>query len=215
MMRHTDLYIAAIPDAPIYRPLLPAERQEQLDATRNERVRAQRYTAWITLLAGLRFSRGLDAADANLKKHASGKWTSDKCGISISHCKTAVAAAVADGAVGVDIEPGSDARYTEKLLRRIETDAERALFSDLPAEQRIAAIWTRKEAAFKREAKDACTPIEADASAENIRTVKIRLDRDYLVSVATEKGASLRVFEVRDDLIAERTDFETLEPDAL
>ena len=210
----TDLYLARIPEEPAYRPVLPEERQAQIEATRNDRTRAQRYTAWDTLQKGLLHSRKLTASEADLKKNETGKWTSARCGISISHCNTAVAAAVSDGAVGVDLELAEDPRCREALLNRIATDAERELFKDLPTEQRIAALWTRKEAAFKRGENGAFSPIVEDAAAEDLRTILIRLDRAYLISVAAKKDAALRVFEVQGESITERMDFETLDPNA-
>ena len=206
-----DLYLASIPQEPGFRPVLPKERQEQIDATRDEQVRAQRFYAWDTLLKGLRHSRGLDATKAKLTKTESGKWVSAKCGISISHCKTVVAAAIAKNAVGVDIEPFVDVRYRDALLNRIATETERALFPTLPIEQRIAVLWTRKEAAFKRGDQILPTPIEADAADPTVRTILIRLDgREYVVSAAAEQETVLRVFEVNGESVTERADFESL-----
>lgn len=213
MMFTTDLYIGRIDDPPAFHAVLPEERQAQIEATRNERVKAQRFCAWDTLLKGLRFSRGLEAADAKLSKSESGKWVSESCGISISHCSTAVAAAIADSAVGVDIEPFEDARYREALLFRIATEAERALFPTLSVEQRIAVLWTRKEAAFKRGGSADTSPVTADAASKIIRTIVIRIDdRDYAVSAAAAEDAVLRVFEVRGESVTERTDYVSLYP---
>lgn len=206
-----DLYIATIPQEPEYRPVLPQERQAMIEATRDERVRAQRFYAWDTLLKGLYNSRGPDADEAEITKTESGKWVSAKCGISISHCTTAVAAAIARDAVGVDIEPFGDARYREALLNRISTEAERELFPTLTVEQRIAVLWTRKEAAFKRGDRDLPTPIEADAAEPTVRTILIRIDdTEYVVSAAAKTETALRVFEVRGETVAERTDYELL-----
>ena len=55
-------------------------------------------------------------------------------------------------------------------------------------------------------------PQSVDATSDAIRTVRIRLDRDYLVSVAGENLPNLRVYEVSgtDELHAvRRTDFES------
>lgn len=208
-----DLYIAAIPREPAYHPVLPKERQAQIDATRNEQVRAQHFCVWDTLLKGLLFSRGLDAEEAMLTKTESGKWVSAKCGISISHCRTAVAAAISDSAAGVDIEPLENPRYREALLHRIATDTEQTLFPALSAEQRIAALWTRKEAAFKRGNHSFLTPIEANAADPTVRSILIRIDgTEYVVSAAAEKETVLRVFEVYGGSVAERTDYQRLQP---
>lgn len=204
------LYIAQIPEAPEYREVLPKERQIYLDATQDGRVKAQRYIAWTTLLAGLKHSFGLDAEHAKLSKTESGKWSSAVCGISISHCKTAVAAVVSDGSAGVDIEPLEDARYREALLRKIATEEEQRLFGELSAKQRIAVLWTRKEAAFKRDGSNLSTPIEANAASKEIQTIRVSVgDREYAVSTAA-KSTKLCVFEVRGEEIAARDDYELL-----
>ena len=122
------------------------------------------------------------------------------------------AAAVSDGAVGVDIEPYEDARYREALLSRIASEPEHGLFPSLTIGQRIAALWTRKEAAFKRGTGNTASPIGENAAANGIRTAVIRLgDRDYAVSAAAEEGTALRIFTVSGETITERTDFTLLE----
>ncbi len=212
-MHTADLYIGRVINPPAYCPVLPEERQTMLEATRSEQVKAQRFYAWDTLLKGLFHSRGLDADEAALTRTENGKWVSAKCGTSISHCKTAVAAAISEGAVGVDIEPFEDARYREALLFRIATETERDLFPMLSVGQRIAALWTRKEAAFKRGDRDLPTPIEADAADPTVRSIVIRIDGvPYVVSVAAEQETLLRVFEARGESVAERTNFEVLQP---
>lgn len=206
-----DIYVAVIPASPEYRPVLPMERQALIDATKNERVKAQRYCAWITLLTGMQNSYSIDAKDAGLMKDTNGKWASSVCELSISHCKTAVAAAVCPHPVGVDIEPAEDARYREALSARIASEAERDMVKSFPTGLGIAVIWTRKEAAFKRSGGSAFSPIQEDATNGAIQTVRIRLDRDYVVSVAAETDR-IRVFEVTDDAIVQRTDYEIIVP---
>lgn len=206
-----DVYLARIPEAPAYRPVQPAERQTLIETTRNKSVRAQRFTAWETLLFGLSHSRGIDAADAKLRRDQNGKWVSGVCGISISHCRTAVAAAIASDRVGIDVEPAEDPRYREALLKRIAAQTEQEAFSALPAGLRIATLWTRKEAAFKRRGGKTFSPIAENALSPDVRTVRIRLaDADYTVSVSAEADMRLRVFEVRDGAAFERTDWETI-----
>ncbi len=210
-MDRLDLYLAHIPEEPQFHPVLPAERQALIEATRDPQSRAQRFCAWDTLLKGIRNSFGIDAGEAQLSRNDSGKWVSERCGISISHCKTAVAAAVSRDAVGVDIEPLRQERCREPLLFKIATEEERKLFPALSTEQRIAVLWTRKEAAFKRGDHTLVTPIEADAATKDIRSIVIRLEEcEYAVSAAAKEGSKLRVFEVRGDGIRERTDYELL-----
>ena len=165
------------------------------------------------LCTGIKRSLGLDAKDIGLRRNANGKWIANGCEVSLSHCKGAVCAAVSKRPVGVDIEPKDDPRYREALIERIASDAEKELIAPLPMQEGLAKLWTRKEAAFKREGAAQFIPDRTDATDESIRTIRIRLDRDYIVSAAGESLKNLRVYEVAgtDELHTERrTDFETL-----
>ena len=206
-----DVYVAVQPQSVDYAPVEPPERQRELDETRNEDLKAQRYFAWRVLCAGLNRSLGLNADAIHLHRNANKKWIADGCEVSLSHCKGAVCAAVSKRPVGVDIEPADDPRYREALIERIATDAEKQMIADLPVGEGLAKLWTRKEAAFKREGGAQFLPDRTDATDETIRTFRIRLDRDYIVSVAGETPDNLRVYAVSgtEELHTERrTDFE-------
>ena len=207
-----DVYVAVLPESGAIAPVEPPARQRELDEIKNETVKAQRCYAWRVLCAGLQRSLGLDAGRINLHRNANQKWIADGVEVSLSHCKGAVCAAVSKRPVGVDIEPLNDPRYREKLIDRIASDAEREMIVSLPVEEGLCKLWTRKEAAFKRSDAAQFLPQSVDATSDAIRTVRIRLDRDYLVSVAGENLPNLRIYEVSgtDELHAvRRTDFES------
>ena len=66
----------------------------------------------------------------------------------ISHCKEAVALAVSDREVGVDVE--GRRRFSDNLLKRSFNDEEQhAVKHSQDPEMEFAKIWTRKEAWFK------------------------------------------------------------------
>ncbi len=208
-----DVYVAVQPETVSFRKVEPPERQKELDETRNEQIRAQRYYAWRVLCAGINRSLGLDAGKIGLKRDADKKWIADSCAVSLSHCKGAVCAAVSKRSVGVDIEPEDDPRYREKLIDRIATDAEKEMIANLSMHTGLCKLWTRKEAAFKRTGGAQFFPERTDATSDAIRTVRIRLDRDYIVSVAGENLPNLRIYEVTgtDELhTVRRTDFTVL-----
>ena len=89
-----DVYVAAQPETVEIGRVAPKERQEQLNATRNPQVKAQRFFAWQLLCTGLNRSLGLDADRIGLKRSENGKWISNACELSLSHCSGAAAAAV-------------------------------------------------------------------------------------------------------------------------
>ncbi len=206
-----DVYVAVQPDAPVVQKVEPPQRQKELDACKNEAVRAQRYFAWRVLCAGLNRSLGLDAGRIGLHRNENKKWIANGCEVSLSHCKGAVCAAVSKRPVGVDIEPLNDPRYREALLLRIATQKEKDAVAALPTGEGLCKLWTRKEAAFKRAGGAQFLPEQIDATEDSIRTVRVHLDRDYLVSVAGENLGNLRIYEVSgtDELhCVRRTDFE-------
>lgn len=199
-----DVYVAVQPETAEIVRVVPKERQRQLDETGNPAVRVQRCFVWQVLCAGLNRSLGLDADRIGLRRSENGKWISDDCELSLSHCDGAVAAAVSKKPVGIDIEPAVSPRYREKLLDRIATETEREMIKGLDLEKGIAKLWTRKEASFKRKDKKTFSPIEENAASDTIRTLCITLDREYLVSVAAESFANLRIYIVDEQLHAHR-----------
>ena len=66
----------------------------------------------------------------------------------ISHCRSAIAVAVSDRPVGIDVE--SFRKLSDGLIRRTmnSTESDAILASDNP-EREFARLWTRKEAVFK------------------------------------------------------------------
>ena len=206
-----DLYVAEQPEKIDVQRVVPAERQKQLEETNNAAFRAQRFFAWKLLCTGLNRSLGLDADGIGLKRSENGKWISDACEVSLSHCDGAAAAAVSKRPVGIDIEPADSPRYREKLIDRISTEAERTVLEGLDMPEGIAKLWTRKEASFKRRDREYFSPIEENAADVTLKTFRIRLDRTYIVSVSAESFANLRIYTVDADMHAHRiTDAEEI-----
>ena len=199
-----DVYIAIQPEKTDRARVVPKERQKLLDETANSAVREQRRFAWQVLCTGLNRSLGLDADRIGLKRNENGKWVSDACELSLSHCSGAVAAAVSKKPVGVDIEPEDSPRYREKILERIATEREREMIAGLDPMQGIAKLWTRKEALFKRKDQKSFSPIREDAASETVRTFRLLQDRAYIVSVSAESFVNLRFYTVDEQMHAHR-----------
>lgn len=199
-----DVYIAAQPDKLPNVPIVPKERQRQIDAASNPAVKAQRTFVWQVLLTGIRRSLMRDAESVELTRNANGKWVSDVCEVSLSHCDGAVAAAVSKKPVGVDIEPKDSPRYREKLFDKIATDRERVWVQDMDPALGIVKLWTRKEASFKRRDQKDFSPVGEDAMSDSVRTFLVTLDRAYVVSVSAESFQNLRFYAVDEQLLTHR-----------
>ena len=135
--------------------VLPDWRREQMLAIKHLRGRVQCAVAWL-LVHHCQMSEGgssqqdIARNDKWLYNHHGKPYFADRKDLffSISHCKGAVAVAIDDKEVGVDIEEIS--RYRESLESYVlnEEEVPRCARNDNKKEAFIE-IWTQKEAVFK------------------------------------------------------------------
>lgn len=144
-----NLYIASLTNLTIG-PVYPEARQAQLDSTQNEKARLQRYAVWKLLQYAVEHSLGLPFQSLTLECDGS-KWTCKECFFSLSHCDGAVAVAVSDKPVGVDIEPAGR-QISPGIARKILTEGELSVHNALPEENQrpyLLEKWCIKESLFK------------------------------------------------------------------
>ena len=140
--------------------VLPDWRREQMLAIKHLRGRVQCAVAWLMidyLLSGETFyQKGVPrrgaARNDNWIYNEHGKpffEGRDDLFFSISHCKSAVAVAIDDKEIGVDIEEIS--RYKESLESYVlnEEEVPRCARNDKSRAECFIEIWTQKEAVFK------------------------------------------------------------------
>lgn len=185
--------------------IFPPAREEEIASCSNERVRLQKTAVWHVLQLGLQHACGLDIRDAAVQKTACGKWESAKCCFSLSHTDRGVAVAVSEKAVGVDREDLPNPKLTPALFERIASRAERARCGDVPTETEIAALWTKKEALFKRDGGSVFLPQRIDTAGENCVTFACG---GAVVSAAGD--GELRVFMLEGGEILPVTDFKII-----
>ena len=155
----TDVYVAPLPsmcDDPVY----PPERHAQITATRSAALRHQRYGVWKLLEHAITHSLSLPFDHVRFVCDERGRWSCDACYFSISHSDNAVAVAVSDRPVGVDIER-LDRPHGAMLPDKILTDEQRSTYDRLPPADRprfLVERWTVKEARFKRDDLPTFTP---------------------------------------------------------
>ena len=186
-----DVYVAAIPEQPETGTVFPPERQREIDGVRNETLRRERYCVWKLLEQALDHSFGLNMRDLKFEKKSDGKWVCDRVFFSQSHSTDAVAVAVSDGPVGVDLEGAeefferfSDPARLARMEKRVCNDAE---LSAINGAEGFLTLWTKKEALFKCYGKGGFDPREIDTYARPSLTRMAALPARYSLSVCGEQ----------------------------
>lgn len=109
----------------------------------------------------------------------------------ISHCRNAIAVAVSDAPVGIDVE--SFRHFGDGLLDKTMNDSEKAeiLASGEPRET-FAAYWTRKEAVFKLIGTGITDNLHNILTDKTMTDTIVNREKGYAASVAvfSEDGLS-------------------------
>ena len=190
-----DVYLAALPQAPVGEPLNCSLRQQELDGISNEQVRREKYYAWKLLEYGLFRSLGLKTEKLQITKKENGQYVADKAYFSISHSANALAVAVSRSPVGVDIEP-MDAPCKPGMAERILHPNERIKLQGQDLEAYFISMWTAKEALFKASGGDRFEPAAWDTTQGGfVGCEKTVAGRACSLSVATDMPEKLRIFE--------------------
>lgn len=194
-----DVYYAKIPDKEIGAPLRSEERNKEIARARNERAKREKYYAWRLLEYAAGRSFEIEPEQLAPYKAESGKWRSDKIEFSISHSDGAVAVAVAEVPVGVDIEP-ADARHSERLAKRTMTEEELALYYACPESERaieFIGAWCAKEAIFKAQNEVALVPKSIDTLHSPCSRRTIEIDgRKFVCAVSASYTDRARFFNI-------------------
>ena len=196
----TDVYVANVPDEIGNDLLFPSERQNEVLACANDRARRQKYYVWKLLGYALQRSCGLEMDALAFHKEKSGKWTVPNCYFSLSHSYNAVAVAVSNRPIGVDLELISDRK--EGILQKTLTAAERAEYETLPPNTKLEYLiktWTQKESFFKMTGDGLFRPQKIAVDKSLIATKKFQISgEEYVLSVAAENVTDVRRFEQID-----------------
>jgi hypothetical protein len=197
-----DLYVAPIPCELSVGKTGIAERDAEIDGASCERVKREKYAAFMLLDAALRRSFDISLRDAAPYRTDSGKWVSDSVYFSISHSDSAVAVAVARTPIGADIEPITAREREGALAARIMEGAELSAYESAPDEKRseiFTAAWASREAEFKREGNGALFPCRTVKRRDQLATGTLVIGgvlHSYAVSCMAV--SHLRVFSEND-----------------
>lgn len=199
--KYIDIYIAEVQKSFNFTPVFPKERENEINAVSNERVKREKYSAWRLLEYALFSSLGISTENAEIFKDENGKWLSPKCEFSISHSGTAVAVAISHAPVGIDVEP-LGISLPESFAKKKLTDVELSLYISLNDEEKnefLLTRWCIKEAIFKKGGGLAFCPSKISSEEKNLFEKRFSLNgEEYFCAVSGCDGYSVRRFEVLD-----------------
>ena len=193
-----DVYFASLPTSEPSRPLSCRARQSEIDGISNERVRREKYYVWRLLEYAIKNSLSADASRLCFTKGENNKWKTEGFELSLSHSGNALAVAISDRAVGVDVER-IRVKSAERLADYMLTKSERAEYEKITERERdewLICKWCAKEAIFKSMDEDSFKPttIEISEFFCDIRAISIDGEK-YILSVAAKSADDVRVFE--------------------
>ncbi len=195
-----DVYFAAVPEALPEQPLEPPEREREVRQTANLPLASQKYAAWKTLEYAVRRSFGYRFSDLRFTKERGGKWSCDKLQFSIAHTDGAVAVAVSNGAVGVDLENVEvfSAKYgrddaVNAMCEKALTTAESAADGGCGV-TRFLRLWTKKESIYKYRPTGSFQPQCIETQTASAQSVTLTLHGTLICSVCGDRAETVRFF---------------------
>ena len=192
-----DVYTFAIPENFEYTTLYPQERDEEVSAVANPKVRAEKYFAWKLLEYALMRTFGFKIKDLKFTKSPEGKWLCDKCYFSISHSHSLVAVALSKKPIGIDCElikkPKTDA------IERVLTSAERdslTYCNDEEKTEQLLTVWSKKESLFKCNGTGKFYPANVETTKGSFaKKTIVAFDKEYVLTTCSEYYKTVRYFE--------------------
>lgn len=147
---NTYVFLAPISDAELL-PVYPNERQREIELTKNEKLKREKYCVWKLLEYAIRECFGKSIRELEFTKTEGGRWTTPFCELSLSHTDGVVAVALSHEPVGVDVEiikPRQNGKTAKKIMSAEEYKTYQSL-SGFEKDDFFFAVWTKKEALFK------------------------------------------------------------------
>lgn len=186
-----DVYVlyAPIKEHSIDVPLYPQDRDSEVRACKNAKVRLEKYLVWRLLERAVREYLDLDFTDTVFYKTECGKWVCPDFHFSLSHTDGALAVAVSMSPVGVDIE--GIKKINPELKSKILTERENDCYGLLPEELKngfLLESWVKKESIFKMNGGEALMPKCIETSEYRVRVEQVKMSHGCcLLAVSTEK----------------------------
>ena len=193
-----DVFTAEIPEECTIDTVYPMERDDEIKAVSNERVKREKYCAWKLLKYAMERSLGIKMENICFSKDENGKWSSPACYFSISHSGSLVAVAVSRAPVGIDIE-AMDAPMRAESTDRLLTCSEREDYLTCSVAERqtyLVEKWAAKEAIFKKDGQKNFVPAEITIKENELyKKELLHGGKGYFCFVATQTPEKVRCFE--------------------
>lgn len=169
----------------------------EIEKVSNERVKREKYFVWKLLCYGLKHSFDLDEQNLNFAKLDCGAWTIDGLEISLSHSDDALAVAISQSPVGIDVERVHKPR-SNRMAEYMMNEQELEKFNLVPTEEREAhliEIWTAKEAIFKSQKSQNFIPKQIDTLSRSTQKLNFQIDgEEYACTVANSSLDDINLF---------------------
>ena len=193
-----DVYVASLPKREPSTQLFCKERQRDIDSISNVKVRREKYYAWRLLEYAIKNSLGADASRLCFTKGENRKWFCEGFEFSLSHSGDALAVAISDKPVGVDVER-IRVKSADRLADFVLTESERAEYekiADCERDEWLIRKWCAKEAIFKSQNRDAFTPSKIAIADFFTRVENISIENEkYILAVAAVGADTVRIFD--------------------
>ncbi|MBR5527788.1 MAG: 4'-phosphopantetheinyl transferase superfamily protein [Clostridia bacterium] len=168
--------------------IFPKVRASEIESTRNEELKKQRFAVWRALEYALKKHCDADMHSLNFYKGNNGKWFCDRCFFSLSHTNGIIAAAVSDSECGVDVEVFVSGRMKESIAKKILAPKEYEEYSVCEADAReryLLKMWTRKESYFKMQNGNCFVPKKI-SFFPNTLSASVRMgEAEFFISVSS------------------------------
>ncbi len=163
---------------------LPEWRRKQALAFKHDSGRRQSLLAYRLLCQGLREEYGIMEPPTFLYgEHGKPYIILTPPHFSLSHCREAVACAIADKPCGIDIEC-TNRRITDSLIRYSMNEGEQTLIRKSDDPQRtFFRLWTQKEALLKKLGTGINNTMR-NILSDQPHTIETRENERYILSVA-------------------------------
>ena len=195
-----DIYTARVSDLYKEEELYPPRRQEIINNTKSPEVRRERIAVWRLLEYAVKISLGKSMHEISPYLDENGKWLSEGCCFSLAHSNGAIAVAISDSQVGIDIERQRDVDI-EAFSRRVLTPFERLRFDGENDKNRyIIELWTKKESIYKFNGSPPFVPSKLECKNYKTKTFSEKIDGiNYFISVCSEKIDEIKLIKVTNE----------------